>query len=146
VEGLHNYFVGASELLVHNICNPFGLPSTPWVYHIEGFGQYYTGSAKDIASRLTKAHEQAGPLLADPNVKIYIQRINLGAATTDTETNHVLRFFEQTVMDVRKNVPKVGGSRNIDRAAGLNKIDIFASQANDLGASISNSVETFGNF
>lgn len=63
-------------------------------------------------------HKKATELLFDgnnklhENVKIFIQRVDLGNAQTPREIVRSLRHYEQKAMDYFENIPKINGSQN----------------------------------
>ncbi|WP_195842866.1 RHS repeat-associated core domain-containing protein, partial [Xanthomonas oryzae] len=126
-------------------CNPFhwidpwglilqdvaaALPSTSGVYHISVDGQYYTGSGANILERLSQADHPAASLLNNPDVTVTTHLVDLGTAAADRRmTNHVLRGFEQQVMDSVGNTPNSGGSLNRIRAAAEGRVSEYAQDA-----------------
>ncbi|AKO09377.1 RHS repeat-associated core domain-containing protein [Xanthomonas oryzae pv. oryzicola] len=126
-------------------CNPFSwidpwglilqdvaaaLPSTSGVYHIAVGGQYYTGSGANILERLSRDDHPAASLLNNPDVTVTTRLVDLGTAAGDRRmTNHVLRGFEQRVMDDNNNVPNIGGSLNRIRASAEGRVSEFAQDA-----------------
>jgi hypothetical protein len=157
VEITHSYFVGHSRTLVHNqegiSCTAgTGLPSTPGVYHIELNGEVYTGSAANVAERLENPTHPAAALLDDPARRVKVWGVDLGMASTESEVNHVLRYFEQTIMDLHGNLPQKVARRlpeemrasfstsvNEIRAGTPEKLKNWASEVDDLGASVNGS-------
>ncbi|WP_079221749.1 RHS repeat-associated core domain-containing protein [Stenotrophomonas maltophilia] len=140
--GVNTY---AYPLNPHRWIDPWGLildevadavPSTPGIYHIELGGEYYTGSGVNIRDRISDANHPAKDLLNNPDVTITTYPVDLGSAAGDTRmTNHVLRGYEQGIMDAADNVPKEGGSLNQIRAARVTRVDEFAGDALRHGAS-----------
>ena len=54
-----------------------------------------------------------GDLLSNPDIAITTYPVDLGGAAGDGRmTNHVLRGYEQGIMDAANNVPKEGGGGN----------------------------------
>ncbi len=140
--GINTY---AYPLNPHRWIDPWGLildevadavPTTPGIYHIELDGEYYTGSGVNIRDRISDANHPAKDLLNNPDVTITTYPVDLGSAAGDTRmTNHVLRGYEQGIMDAADNVPKEGGSLNQIRAARVTRVDEFAGDALRHGAS-----------
>ncbi len=129
----------------HRWIDPWGLiladvaavvPAEPGVYHIELGDEYYTGSGVNIKNRVSDANHPARDLLNNPDVTITTYPVDLGSAAGDNRmTNHVLRNYEQGIMDAVDNVPKAGGSLNQVRAAAVARVDEFAADALNHGAS-----------
>jgi hypothetical protein len=140
VDGWHSFFVGESGILVHNGCNCFGvsgLPEGPGIYHVEADGRMYTGSAFDVSVRLNDPTHPAGPLLMSPNRRVSVWSVDVGTASTTAEKQHVLRFFEQQMMDIQGNTPGAPSSLNVDRATAAGKMDARVPEVDSYGASIS---------
>ncbi|EFJ8468066.1 hypothetical protein AWR82_004860 [Escherichia coli] len=82
-------------------------------------------------------HKKATELLFDgnnklhENVKIFIQRVDLGNAQTPREIVRSLRPYEQKAMDYFENIPKINGSQNGGRAAAVSKVEEFAKVAKE---------------
>ncbi|MCW7536941.1 DUF6531 domain-containing protein [Aquabacterium sp. A7-Y] len=115
------------------------LPQGPGVYHIELNGQFYTGSADNVRVRLSQGDHPAAALLNDPNVRVTVHPVNLGSASGNRRmTNHVLRGYEQGVMDnpAINNIPLQNGSLNQIRAAKVTRVAEYAQDAANHGASI----------
>ena len=117
-----------------------GIPDSPGVYHIILDNKVYTGSGKSILNRLAGGlggHKKATELLFDgnnklhENVKIFIQRVDLGNAQTPREIVRSLRHYEQKAMDYFENIPKINGSQNGWRAAAVSKVEEFAKVAKE---------------
>ena len=52
-------------------------------------------------------------MLNDNNVKVTVYPVNLGSAKANPRmSNHILRGYEQGVMDLKTNVPRSSGSEN----------------------------------
>lgn len=125
-----------------------GVPEGPGVYHIEHDGKVYTGSADNLLERLAsgeKKHKKATEMLFDAegklrdDVTLTIKKVDMGDVsqipiTEKRAKNHVLRSFEQEVMDEQGNVPKMNGSQNSIRAASENRVDEFLGERNQAGA------------
>ena len=128
-------------------CDPWGLlcqrlaaslPEGPGIYHIELNGQIYTGSGVNVRGRLSQSDHPAAALLNDPNVRVTVHPVDLGTAAGDNRmTNHVLRGFEQGVMDMPSvnNTPQQNGSLNQIRAAKETRTGEYAQDAANHGAS-----------
>ncbi|EPD6619764.1 type IV secretion protein Rhs, partial [Salmonella enterica subsp. enterica] len=117
-----------------------GIPDSPGVYHIILDNKMYTGSGKSILNRLSGGlggHKKATELLFDSenklreNVKIFIQRVDLGEAETAREIVRSLRNYEQKAMDYFENIPRINGSQNGGRAAAVSKVEEFAQIAKE---------------
>jgi RHS repeat-associated protein len=111
------------------------IPDGPGIYHIEAGGQHYTGSGVDVRQRLLNNTHPASGLMDDANVSITVRPVDLGTASTPRQQSHVLRSFEQATMDDLGNVPQQGGSLNMIRAARETRVDEFAAEASQHGAS-----------
>jgi RHS repeat-associated protein len=116
------------------------IPDGPGIYHIELNGQHYTGSGVDVRQRLLNNTHPASGLMDNPNVNITVRPVDLGTAGTPRQQSHVLRSFEQETMDNLGNVPQQGGSLNQIRAARESRVDEFAGEAAQHGASMGSPV------
>lgn len=116
------------------------IPDSPGIYHIEVDGKVYTGSGVDVRQRLLNNTHPASGLMDNPNVSITVRPVDLGGAATPRQQNHVLRHFEQQTMDDLGNVPQSGGSLNQIRAARETRVDEFAGEAAQHGASMGSPV------
>jgi len=130
----------------HRWADPWGLildgvadamPTSAGVYHIEAGAEHYTGSGVNILQRLSDPDHPAKNLLNNPDVMVTTYPVDLGTAAGDNRmTNHILRGYEQTRMDLETNVPRTNGSLNKIRAAAEGRVDEFAGDAARHGASI----------
>jgi excinuclease UvrABC nuclease subunit len=126
-----------------------GIPEAPGVYHIEFNGKMYTGSADNLLDRLssgTKKHKKATQMLFDkngnirPDVKITIKQVDTGDVSkvpnisSRRATNHILRSFEQEMMDGKHNFPKSSNSENAIRAVQEARVNEFLNERTISGA------------
>lgn len=113
------------------------LPEGPGIYHIELNGQIYTGSGVNVRSRLSASDHPAAALLNDPNVRVTVYPVTLGQADGNPRmTNHILRGYEQGVMDHPSinNTPQQNGSLNQIRAAKASRTGEYANDATNNNA------------
>ncbi|MBC9932140.1 RHS repeat-associated core domain-containing protein [Chitinophaga qingshengii] len=124
------------------------VPEGPGVYHIEHNGEMYTGSADNLLERLAsgeKKHKKATEMLFDAegklreDVKLTIKKVDMGDVSKTgigerRGKNHILRSFEQEVMDDKTNIPGEGGSQNSIRAAAEKRVDEFMGERTKAGA------------
>lgn len=77
-------------------------PHYAGVYYIQGAnGESYVGSAVNIYNRLdSSSHPIARDIIQSGNYKITFFEVDLGKANSREQINHVLRHFEQQIMDL----------------------------------------------
>lgn len=77
---------------------PSSLPDTPGVYIITNANSSYVGSAGigdgGMSSRLLGNHPKADYLLSLKNTTTEYIEVNLGSATSGSDRNNILRYYE----------------------------------------------------
>ncbi len=79
---------------------PASLPDTPGVYIITNGNTSYVGNAGQGAAGMNTrtsnaSHASAQALLSKPGTTVQFVEVNLGTATTRSDKNNILRFYEQ---------------------------------------------------
>ncbi|MCS3370795.1 hypothetical protein NXX03_22745 [Bacteroides thetaiotaomicron] len=125
-------------------CDYFGLyllipnaPTYSGVYHIElPNGDGYVGSAINIRERLeSNNHKTAKQMIETGEYTITFYEVDMGTATTRKEQNHVLRHFEQQIMDVSPH------NQNRSRAEAKEKFTIRVNEITKLNARLTGSTD-----
>ena len=125
-------------------CDYFGLyllipnaPTYSGVYHIElPNGDGYVGSAINIRERLeSNNHQTAKQMIETGEYTITFYEVDMGTATTRKEQNHVLRHFEQQIMDVSPH------NQNRSRAEAEHKFTIRVNEITKLNARLTGSTD-----
>ena len=125
-------------------CDYFGLyllipnaPTYSGVYHIElPNGDGYVGSAINIRERLeSNNHQTAKQMIETGEYTITFYEVDMGTATIRKEQNHVLRHFEQQIMDVSPH------NQNRSRAEAEHKFTIRVNEITKLNARLTGSTD-----
>ena len=125
-------------------CDYFGLyllipnaPTYSGVYHIElPNGDGYVGSAINIRERLeSNNHQTAKQMIETGEYTITFYEVDMGTATTRKEQNHLLRHFEQQIMDVSPH------NQNRSRAEAEHKFTIRVNEITKLNARLTGSTD-----
>lgn len=125
-------------------CDYFGLyllipnaPTYSGVYHIKlPNGDGYVGSAINIGERLeSNNHQTAKQMIETGEYTITFYEVDMGTATTRKEQNHVLRHFEQQIMDVSPH------NQNRSRAEAEHKFTIRVNEITKLNARLTGSTD-----
>ena len=107
-----------------NCCDPWGLidapaslPNEPGVYIISAGGKSYVGSSgignQGMFDRVSSSsHANAQYLLDQPDVKVQYVRVDLGTATSPSDRNNILRYYEQR--EYNKEVSRVGAENMLN--------------------------------
>ncbi|WP_082874970.1 RHS repeat-associated core domain-containing protein [Burkholderia sp. MSMB1589WGS] len=96
---------------------PPTLPDTPGIYIITAGGKSYVGSAgiraQGMSSRISDlTHANAQYLLEQSDAKVQFISVNLGSATTASDRNNILRYYEQRELD--KQVARLGSANMLN--------------------------------
>ncbi len=110
---------------------PASLPDDPGIYIITNGNQSYVGSAgigaQGMNTRISSTgHAKAQALLGMSGTQVQYVRVNLGTATSASDRNNILRFYEAREYGKQKargfsmqNADSVQSARGAKKAQGL---------------------------
>ena len=118
---------------------PSTLPNTAGVYVYRNGNDVYVGSAGGGQQGMNQrtsdgAHSKAQDMLRKPGTVVEYHEVDLGTAKTRAEKEHVLRHFEQQVMDAE--AAKGRNLTNDRRAESLKKFPARVAEVKKFGASM----------